>query len=261
MSKKNQRKNKRPRKDKREAERIARQHYDNHPLKGKTIALCLPGDTFTNGFVLSISPLIHHMLLRGIKYRIYNHRAADMNNCRNKIVLAGGTAGDEALPFGGAHYDYCLWIDSDMTFTFEDLETLVSRDKDIIGGAYASDPTSLIAGMLTPKGQARLHVQNLASDDLISVDYIGFGFVLIKQGVLEHIGFPWFEHRMIEYSEAAVKTHSSEDVAFCDKAKQDYGYEIWLDPNVALGHQKRVTYPLADWRPQIKKKAEEANNG
>lgn len=240
------------RKERRAAERAARRHYGKHPLKGKTIAICLPGDSFTNGFMMSFSYFIHELLVRGINYNIYNHRAADMNNCRNKIVLAKGTPNDEAQPFAGADYEYCLWIDSDMVFTFDDFDTLRSRDKDIIGGAYVSEPTTLIAGMLTPKGQARLHVQNVAEDDLMSVDYIGFGFMLMKKGVLENIGFPWFEHRMIEYSEAAVQTHSSEDVAFCDKAKQDFGYEIWLDPTVCLGHQKRVTYPLSEWRPKIK---------
>lgn len=235
-----------------------RKAFQRHPLEGRTVAICLPGDTFTDGCVVSLVNLVVKMRDNGISSFFSMHRAADMNNCRNKITLATAKPSREAQPFDGLHYDWMLWIDSDMVFRFEDFERLAMRDLEIVGGAYASDAQNLVCGFLTDEGNAKLHVENIASDEVIEVDWIGFGFLLIKRGVMERIGFPWFEHRMVEYTAKAAETHTSEDVAFCDKARKDYGLKVHLDLTVPLGHQKRTTFDLPAWRRRLREQQRRA---
>ena len=43
-------------------------------------------------------------------------------------------------PFDGKiDYDYIMWIDSDQIFSFEQIEKLISYDKDIVSGIYKTE--------------------------------------------------------------------------------------------------------------------------
>ena len=50
-----------------------------------------------------------------------------------------------------------------------------------------------------------------------TVDYTGFGWVLIKNGVFEHpeMKYPWFAPKMQEFESGAVQDMCGEDVSFC----------------------------------------------
>ena len=72
-----------------------------------------------------------------------------------------------------------------------------------------------------------------------TVDYTGFGWVLIKKGVFEHkeMKYPWFAPKMQEFESGAVQDMCGEDVSFCLDA-MDAGFEIWCDPRIRVGHEK-----------------------
>ena len=72
-----------------------------------------------------------------------------------------------------------------------------------------------------------------------SVDYTGFGWLLIKKGVFEHeeMKYPWFAPQMQEFESGEVKDMCGEDVSFCLDALAA-GFEIWCDPRVRVGHEK-----------------------
>ena len=45
--------------------------------------------------------------------------------------------GTHQKPFDGKiDYDYIMWIDSDQVFSFEQIQKLISYDKDIVSGIY-----------------------------------------------------------------------------------------------------------------------------
>jgi len=72
-----------------------------------------------------------------------------------------------------------------------------------------------------------------------TVDYTGFGWVLIKKGVFEHeqMPYPWFAPKMQVFESGAVQDMCGEDVSFCLDA-MDAGFKIWCDPRIRVGHEK-----------------------
>ena len=72
-----------------------------------------------------------------------------------------------------------------------------------------------------------------------TVDYTGFGWLLIKHGVFEHkdMPYPWFAPKMQVFESGEVQDMCGEDVSFCFDAKEA-GFEIWCDPQVRVGHEK-----------------------
>ena len=72
-----------------------------------------------------------------------------------------------------------------------------------------------------------------------TVDYTGFGWVLIKKGVFEHkdMKYPWFAPKMQLFESGAVQDMCGEDVSFCLDAIEA-GFDIWCDPRIRVGHEK-----------------------
>ena len=70
-----------------------------------------------------------------------------------------------------------------------------------------------------------------------TVDYTGFGWVLIKKGVFEKLPYPWFAPKMQVFESGAVQDMCGEDVSFCLDA-MDEGFDIWCDPRIRVGHEK-----------------------
>ena len=70
-----------------------------------------------------------------------------------------------------------------------------------------------------------------------TVDYTGFGWVLIKKGVFEQLPYPWFAPKMQQFESGAVQDMCGEDVSFCLDAIEK-GFDIWCDPRIRVGHEK-----------------------
>ena len=72
-----------------------------------------------------------------------------------------------------------------------------------------------------------------------TVDYAGFGWLLIQKGVFEDkkMSYPWFAPKMQVFESGQVQDMCGEDVSFCLDAKEA-GYEIWCDPRIRVGHEK-----------------------
>ena len=80
----------------------------------------------------------------------------------------------------------------------------------------------------------------IGKEELISVDYTGFGWMLVKHGVFESMEYPWFRPEWREFPfETPVKEFTSEDVSWCHLAKEN-GYDIHVDPTVVVGHEKMM---------------------
>ena len=73
-----------------------------------------------------------------------------------------------------------------------------------------------------------------------TVDYTGFGWLLIKHGVFEHpeMPYPWFAPKMQVFESGEVQDMCGEDVSFCLDAKEA-GFDIWCDPRIRVGHEKQ----------------------
>lgn len=221
-------------------------------IKDKTIVLCLPGRSYSGNFLCSFTELV--MTLRGLgaEVKISQQYSSMVNAARCLVAGADVMRGPNQKPFNSMPYDYMMWIDSDIQFTVNDFFALYEMDKDIASGWYAQpgDPkgnyfTPVVEKMDTKYFLSNGFFQFLRVKDFelkkasFVADYIGFGWVLIKQGVFEKIPYPWFAPRKIQLN-ASVQDMCSEDVAFCLDAREA-GFELWVNPSVRVGHEKTVT--------------------
>jgi hypothetical protein len=122
-------------------------------------------------------------------------------------------------------------------------------DKDIAGGWYATEDgqtTSCAHWLEEDDFKENGGVMNHEMVDSIvkrrkpfTVDYSGFGWLLIKKGVFEHaeMKYPWFAPQMQVFDSGEVQDMCGEDVSFCLDAIKA-GFEIWIDPQCRVGHEK-----------------------
>lgn len=219
-------------------------------LEGKTIALCLTGNSFPYGMLNSYRNLCVNLTMNGIDWFESQYNAADMHNCRNKVLLKGASQTKDVKPFGGKHYDYILFIDHDHTFTIDDVIRLAEKDERVVGGAYSSDARYLIAGTLHDDGNHRVPVADLRYNGIRRVSWIGLGFALIKYGVFEELGYPWFQHRTVYYPKMGSEGlygHTSEDISFGVRCKEN-GIPIYLDLDTPIGHEKAAYFDARAWK-------------
>jgi len=180
---------------------------------------------------------------------------------------------------GKLDYDYQLWIDSDIVFNTEKFWQLLDlalpaeavtqeditdddgnvtgmrqiidneKERQIAAGWYSTEDgkTTSVAHWLDEDDfRSNGGVMNHEMVDGISkrkkpftVDYTGFGWVLIKKGVFEDekMTYPWFAPKMQVFESGAVQDMCGEDVSFCLDA-MDAGFKIWCDPRIRVGHEK-----------------------
>jgi hypothetical protein len=222
-------------------------------LKDKSIIFCLPGNTYSGTFMMSFIELLGFISSQGANFKISQQYSSMVNYARCKCAGADVTNGKNQKPFGGLEYDYMMWIDSDIAFNADLFMKLVEMDKDIASGWYSQPGGTSSGGFYTPVVEKMddeyfkangsyefLTTETMAEKtDPFKVDYIGFGWVLIKQGVFEKIEYPWFAPKLIQLGDN-IQDVCSEDVAFCHDAK-DAGFEIWVDPTCRVGHEKTLT--------------------
>jgi hypothetical protein len=232
-------------------------NQSNNYLKGKTIAFCLPGLMYSGTFMTQFVRLLFDLNKLGINFYISQQYSSMVNHARTDCLQADNYAGTMLTPFRGkVPYDYIMWIDSDIIFKTEDLLELLKMNKDIAAGWYlqsnagmATNQTTVVEKMddkeLYEKGSNHYETFEEMSrrTEPFKVDYCGFGWVLIKKGVYEKIPYPWFVPRVVQLKRpdgVILEDVCSEDISMCQDFKK-YGFDIWVNPKVRVGHQKMVT--------------------
>ncbi len=216
----------------------------------KTIIICCPGDCFSGKFINCLTQLIKHLNNQGFKVYFCSAYSRNIYEVRNKCMLGSPIKGTNQLPFDGRQYDYVLWIDSDIVFTNTDFDLLYKEDMDVISGLYIMANDKDFAAVETWDED---HFQNhgtfefLAKENVRSrympfkVEYVGFGFILFKQGIFEQLQYPWFEPTYLQIQTS--QDFSMEDVTLCLKLKKK-DIDIYVHPNVVVGHEKSVELRL-----------------
>ncbi len=226
-------------------------------LKGKTIAFCLPGLMYSGTFMTQFVRLLFDLNQQGINFYISQQYSSMVNHARTDCLQADNYAGTMLTPFRGqVPYDYIMWIDSDIIFKTEDLVELLQMNKDIAAGWYVqsnggalSNQSTVVEHMnqqeLYEKGSNHYEtIEEMARRTTpFKVDYCGFGWMLIKKGVYEKIPYPWFVPRVIQLKKpdgTILEDVCSEDISMCEDFRK-YGFDIWVNPKVRVGHQKMIT--------------------
>lgn len=202
------------------------------------VVIATPGNSFTPGYMNSILMTIYALEREGLTWFFLNEGSSHVAVAR-EATIAGKehwSDGQITKPRNGEFtYDKIFWIDSDIQWGAPDFGALYHSDKDIISGCYLFPDrctavfTSIMSRMMTEQDLRRQKEPFKAAG-------IGFGFVCIKSGVFEAIERPWFSY-LAPIEDYGVPMILGEDIAFCMNAKKA-GFDIWVDPNVRLTHQK-----------------------
>lgn len=127
--------------------------------------------------------------------------------------------------------DYMLWIDSDMSFTKDDILNLLKNKSDgLVSALYlqGTEPHYPNAYMRVD-GLTGLFRSVKDPVGLIDIDACGFGFCLMGKKALYGMGAQPFN----EITQDGF--HVSEDLSFCIRAKER-GIDIKLDSTIKVGH-------------------------
>ena len=209
------------------------------------VRFCVPGNNFTGKWVDALLRFFNEAVSDG-RYRFKYTRAEDCNiyNVRNSSLCGKVELGPDQAPFGGEEYDYILMVDSDVLVDFRGFLSLISHDEPIVSGWYvATGGERVCVGKKIEERPVRITTEQLYTVEevegrksLFEAGFVGLGFALIKKGVFENIGYPWF--RPLYGSIDGTIGFTTDDVGFCVLAKS-IGYNIMVDPKVRVGHEKR----------------------
>ena len=219
-------------------------------IRGKTVVFCLPGWGVSYTYLKNFVQLCFDLVQAGASIQISQDYSSMVNFARCKCLGANVLRGPDQKPWDGKlNYDYQLWIDSDIVFNTQKFWQILLMDKDIAAGWYATEDgqtTSVAHWLEEDDFRNNGGVMNHETVESIqkrrkpfTVDYTGFGWLLIKNGVFEHteMKYPWFAPKMQVFESGEVQDMCGEDVSFCLDAKEA-GFEIWCDPRVRVGHEK-----------------------
>ena len=205
------------------------------------LAICTPGSNFSARFVAHYLQLLDHANARYQKVWKFFAQSTYLYQVRNGILGGDEDTPENFEPWNGRFdYTHILWIDSDMVFHPWMLDRLIDHDVDIVGGDYPRADLKRLTGAFLYESGERKDIIKYNSNALTPVEYIGFGFMLIKRGVHEKITYPWYDHMMLPSQTSPRKmVLSGEDVAFCHRAREA-GFTVYADPLITqeLGHEK-----------------------
>ena len=219
------------------------------------VIIAFPGREFSGTFLMRWSQTLVELTKRGYQVLLLNEYSSFVPFSRMKTLGLDVLRGASQVPFNG-EIDYDAWvtIDSDIVFNTEKFWQLCDmaiaedgEEKEIVSGWYATEDghtTSVAHWLEEDDFRKNGGVMNHETVESISkrrkpftVDYTGFGWVLIKKGVFEEMEYPWFAPKMQVFESGSVQDMCGEDVSFCLDAKE-MGYDIWCDPRIRVGHEK-----------------------
>lgn len=125
---------------------------------------------------------------------------------------------------------HIMFIDHDMIFPPEAINTLLSRKKDIIGANYHERGLPLTSTVKLSDGKGKLlrgREEDFPKEPFRCLA-VATGFCLIDMNVFERMKKPYFD--LWDSGEFCT-----EDFYFCKKAGES-GIDVWCDPTIKIYH-------------------------
>ena len=228
-------------------------------LPVKKIVFALPGDTFSSKFLISWTSTISK-LWETRKYDIMISPATGSFVPFVRMTTLGLDVlrGQEQKPFGGQPFDVWITIDSDIVFTYEQVEKLIEATEEhpVVAGMYRMSDLvnyAFVKEWDTSYFKANGTFKFIKPEDIevwkketdfkyFPVVYSGMGFMAIRKEVFDNIKYPYFDSEVmtIEADDGKViRDICSEDVSFCKKITQA-GYQIMVNTDIRVGHIKSL---------------------
>ena len=170
-------------------------------------------------FVKCLTDLIIRASANRIPFDVFVNNGTLVHVARDKIACKAINEG----------YTHVLWLDADMVFTPDILETMLDDGKPIISGIAHSRRRPYVS-CLFKRMDSLDHLERFEEypSQVFRVAGCGFACILTDVDVLRSV--------QMRYQTCFLPTPQwGEDLSFCRRATE-MGFEIWADPHVRLGH-------------------------
>ena len=133
------------------------------------------------------------------------------------------------------NFQWLFFMDDDVIAPPDTIQRLINRNADIVSGLYYRRAEPIMPVALYDTKPKPTFVTNIQLGQVVEVDLVGAGCLLIHQRVLKAMKKPWFDWLM-DRDDIPEEEKCSEDFAFCRKAKKDHGFKIILDTSIQCLH-------------------------
>ena len=229
------------------------------PVPVKKVVFALPGDNFSSKFLIAWTATISK-LWETRKYDIMISPATGSFVPFVRMTTLGLDVlrGEDQKPFNGQHFDIWITIDSDVVFTYEQVEKLIEstdthpvvagmyRMADLVNYAFVKDwdeayfKTNGTFQFVKPEEIEKW--KNETDFKYFPVVYSGMGFMAVRKEVFDKIKYPYFDSDIVTLHTddgKVIRDICSEDVSFCKKIT-NAGYQIMVNTEIRVGHIKSL---------------------
>ena len=195
--------------------------YKNTVWEGKptSVSILVPTrDTVYSHFSYSLGNLIKTTTMMGIEVHLFFDASTILINQRENLI-------NRAIEVKS---EWALWLDSDMMFPPTTLLRLLAHNQDIVACNYMkrSYPFKSVAFMDTNDWESWVPLQS--EDELLTVEAIGMGCVLMRTSVFEKLNRPYFEYTY----QPKTKDWGGEDFTLFKKLNK-VGHQVKVDMNLS----------------------------
>lgn len=195
--------------------------YKNTVWEGKptSVSILVPTrDTVYSHFSYSLGNLIKTTTLMGIEVHLFFDASTILINQRENLI-------NQTIEVKS---EWALWLDSDMMFPPTTLLRMLAHNQDIVACNYMkrSYPFKSVAFMDTNDWESWVPLQS--EDELLTVDAIGMGCVLMRTSVFEKLNRPYFEYTY----QPKTKDWGGEDFTLFKKLNK-LGHQVKVDMNLS----------------------------
>jgi hypothetical protein len=189
-------------------------------LKKNKLAVLVPcRDTLHSAFAMCLTEMVKLNTMNGLDTHVIMDASTVLLTQRERLAAEAQSVGAE----------YMLWLDSDMVFPSSTALRLLAHKEDIVAANY-------VRRQLPAKGVAYETIGDWENplifepqDDLVEVEGVGMGCMLVKTSVLDDIPQPWFEFGWTPESNDWL----GEDMIFCQKMAQA-GNTVKIDTQLSM---------------------------
>lgn len=183
--------------------------------KKSKLAVCIPTrDTLHSAHALCLAEMIKLNTQHELDTHVFMDASTILLTQRERLAT-------EAV---NLESDYVLWLDSDITFPASIALRLLAHNEDVVACNY-------IRRQLPAKGVAYQVIGNWENplpfevyDELVEVEGVGMGCMLMKTSIFTEIPKPWFEFGWTPKN----NDYLGEDMILCQKIASA-GYTVKID--------------------------------
>jgi len=187
------------------------------------LAVLIPcRDTLHSAHAMSLAELVKFNTMNDIDTHVFMDASTILLTQRERLATMAVNL--EA--------DYCLWLDSDIAFPATTAVRLLAHNEPVVAANY-------VRRQFPAKGVAYQTIGDWENplpfdfeDELIEVEGVGMGCMLIKTSVFSELSKPWFDFQWSPESNDFL----GEDMYLCQKLAAA-GYPVKIDTH--LSHELR----------------------